>query len=131
VRTLALLDPDAERLRVVAALVRRVLERDGLDIEVVETGDPRSAVASADAVLLQLRAGCKALDDHLHALLAADPGLPVVLPPEPPVVGAVLLAAELVGIRYSPAGLARQVRATLDRPAAQGSPPTRTRTGGL
>lgn len=68
VRTLALLDPDAERLGVVGGMVRRMLDAAGSDIETVLTAEPERAMADADAVLIQLRVGgqrARLLDETL------------------------------------------------------------------
>ncbi len=68
VRTLALLDPDAERLDVVGGMVRRMLGAAGSAVETVLTGDPERALADADAVLIQLRVGgqrARLLDETL------------------------------------------------------------------
>jgi 6-phospho-beta-glucosidase len=54
---LALMDPDPDRLEIVAGLARRILARDGSPCTVTTTGDVAPAAAGAAAVLLQLRVG--------------------------------------------------------------------------
>ncbi|MEU8588080.1 6-phospho-beta-glucosidase [Streptomyces sp. NPDC048664] len=60
VEELVLLDPDADRVELVAALARRILARQGHPGRVVATQDLGRAVEGADAVLLQLRVGGQA-----------------------------------------------------------------------
>jgi len=57
---LVLLDPDAERLAIVAGLARRILARRGFTGRLVETGDRTAALDGADFVVLQLRVGGQA-----------------------------------------------------------------------
>lgn len=54
---LVLLDPDAERLAVVAGLAGRILARQGWSGRLVATGDRAAALDGADFVILQLRVG--------------------------------------------------------------------------
>ncbi|MEV6008881.1 6-phospho-beta-glucosidase [Streptomyces sp. NPDC051976] len=61
VAELVLVDPAAERLAVVAGLSRRILAHQGHSAVVTTTADLESAVADADAVLIQLRVGGQAL----------------------------------------------------------------------
>lgn len=56
----ALVDPDAGRLELVAGMARRMLARAGASVEVLATGDLTEGVRGADAVLLQLRVGGQA-----------------------------------------------------------------------
>ena len=53
----ALVDPDADRLAVIAPLARRILARQGHPARVTATADPDAGVDGADAVLVQLRVG--------------------------------------------------------------------------
>ncbi|MEV4392040.1 6-phospho-beta-glucosidase [Nonomuraea sp. NPDC049607] len=57
---IALVDPDATRLDLVAGVSRRMLRRAGHLAEVVATADVAKGVAGADAVLFQLRVGGQA-----------------------------------------------------------------------
>ncbi|MFI6178654.1 6-phospho-beta-glucosidase [Nonomuraea sp. NPDC051191] len=57
---IALVDPDATRLDLVAGVSRRMLRRAGHPAEVVATADVATGVAGADAVLFQLRVGGQA-----------------------------------------------------------------------
>lgn len=57
VTELALMDPDAERLAVVAGVSERILARLGSGVRVTTTGDLRAAADGAAAVLLQIRVG--------------------------------------------------------------------------
>src|SRR5690606_5291798 len=57
---LALMDPAADRLEVIAGLGRRILKRPGSACEVTTTHDVGAAAAGASAVLLQLRVGGQA-----------------------------------------------------------------------
>ena len=57
---LALLDPDRERLDVVAGLTRRMLERAGLKARVTVTGNRAEALEGANFVVIQLRVGGQA-----------------------------------------------------------------------
>ncbi|MFD3353237.1 6-phospho-beta-glucosidase [Streptomyces fradiae] len=57
---LVLVDPAADRLRLVGGLARRILARQGHPGRVTTTGDLDAAVDGADAVLLQLRVGGQA-----------------------------------------------------------------------
>jgi 6-phospho-beta-glucosidase len=57
---LALVDPDTERLEVVAGMSRRMLARADHPASVVATADVDAGVTDADAVLLQLRVGGQA-----------------------------------------------------------------------
>ncbi len=52
-----LVDPDAERLRLVAGMARRMLARAGHPGTIVTTNDLVAGVSDADAVLIQLRVG--------------------------------------------------------------------------
>ncbi|MCM3655950.1 6-phospho-beta-glucosidase [Agromyces mediolanus] len=52
-----LVDPDADRLRLVAGMAARMLARAGHPARVVGTSDLVAGVADADAVLVQLRVG--------------------------------------------------------------------------
>lgn len=52
-----LVDPDAERLRLVAGMARRMLARAGHPATIVTTNDLVAGVSDADAVLIQLRVG--------------------------------------------------------------------------
>jgi 6-phospho-beta-glucosidase len=57
---IVLLDPDLERLAVVAGLSRRIVARTGAPIRVIETDDRSHALEGADFVLVQLRVGGQA-----------------------------------------------------------------------
>ncbi|MFI6918553.1 6-phospho-beta-glucosidase [Nonomuraea spiralis] len=57
---IALIDPDASRLDLVAGVSRRMLRRAGHPARVVATADVAEGVAGADAVLFQLRVGGQA-----------------------------------------------------------------------
>lgn len=57
---LVLVDPDAERLRLVAGVSRRILRRLAHPARVVTTSDLDAGVTDADVVLLQLRVGGQA-----------------------------------------------------------------------
>ncbi|MFD8526971.1 6-phospho-beta-glucosidase [Streptosporangium canum] len=57
---IALVDPDASRLELVAGVSRRMLARAGHRAKVVATGDIRQGVEGAQAVLFQLRVGGQA-----------------------------------------------------------------------
>jgi 6-phospho-beta-glucosidase len=57
---LVLVDPDADRLRLVAGVSRRILRRLGHPARVVATSDLDAGVTDADVVLLQLRVGGQA-----------------------------------------------------------------------
>jgi 6-phospho-beta-glucosidase len=57
---LVLLDPDTERLAVVAGLAGRILERHGWAGRLVATGDRAAALDGADFVVVQLRVGGQA-----------------------------------------------------------------------
>jgi 6-phospho-beta-glucosidase len=52
-----LMDIDAERLRIVGGMVRRMLARQGANVTTVLTTDRSAALDGADAVLIQLRVG--------------------------------------------------------------------------
>ncbi|MEU8316967.1 6-phospho-beta-glucosidase [Nonomuraea sp. NPDC048881] len=54
---IALIDPDATRLDLVAGVSRRMLRRAGHPAKVIATADVAEGVAGADAVLFQLRVG--------------------------------------------------------------------------
>ncbi|NLU71441.1 6-phospho-beta-glucosidase [Streptomyces sp. HNM0575] len=60
VSELTLIDPDTERLELVAGLARRIFAAQGHDATVTTTADPEAGVDGADAVLLQLRVGGQA-----------------------------------------------------------------------
>ncbi|WBO66308.1 6-phospho-beta-glucosidase [Streptomyces camelliae] len=60
IEELVLVDPDAERLRLVGGLARRIFAKQGHDGRIVTTGDLDAGVEGADAVLLQLRVGGQA-----------------------------------------------------------------------
>jgi 6-phospho-beta-glucosidase len=60
VEELTLLDTDEERLRILGAMTRRMLDRGGHPVRLVETTNLDEAVAGADAVLIQLRVGGQA-----------------------------------------------------------------------
>lgn len=60
VTELALIDPDSERLAVVAALCQRMLTRAGSSCVVTPTSNLETGAAGAAAVLLQLRVGGQA-----------------------------------------------------------------------
>ena len=57
VEEIALVDPDADRLAVIAPLARRILARQGHPAVVTAGADPDAGIDGADAVLLQLRIG--------------------------------------------------------------------------
>lgn len=57
---LALFDPDAERLAVVGGFARRMLDHQGLKVDLSLTDDRSAAIRDADAVLIQLRIGGQA-----------------------------------------------------------------------
>ncbi|MEU1386307.1 MULTISPECIES: 6-phospho-beta-glucosidase [unclassified Nonomuraea] len=57
---IALVDPDATRLDLVAGVSRRMLRRAGHPAKVIATADVAEGVAGADAVLFQLRVGGQA-----------------------------------------------------------------------
>ncbi|MGV9773342.1 family 4 glycosyl hydrolase, partial [Streptosporangium sp. NPDC003464] len=57
---IALVDPDASRLELVAGVSRRMLARAGHQAKVVATADVRQGVEGAQAVLFQLRVGGQA-----------------------------------------------------------------------
>jgi len=57
VQEIALVDPDADRLAVIAPLARRILAEQGHPAGVSATADPDAGVDGADAVLIQLRIG--------------------------------------------------------------------------
>ncbi|NUR86467.1 MAG: 6-phospho-beta-glucosidase [Nonomuraea sp.] len=57
---IALVDPDATRLDLVAGMARRMLRRAGHPARVLATADVAEGVAGADAVLFQLRVGGQA-----------------------------------------------------------------------
>ncbi|MFI7695365.1 6-phospho-beta-glucosidase [Nonomuraea sp. NPDC049655] len=57
---IALIDPDATRLDLVAGVSRRMLRRAGHPAKVIATADVAEGVAGADAVLFQLRVGGQA-----------------------------------------------------------------------
>ncbi|MFI7461017.1 6-phospho-beta-glucosidase [Nonomuraea sp. NPDC049646] len=57
---IALIDPDATRLDLVAGVSRRMLRRAGHPAKVIATADVAAGVAGADAVLFQLRVGGQA-----------------------------------------------------------------------
>jgi len=57
---LVLMDPDLPRLEVVGGMARRMLAKQGSDVEVTLTGDRSAALDGADAVLIQLRVGGQA-----------------------------------------------------------------------
>ncbi|YCK42332.1 6-phospho-beta-glucosidase [Actinomadura sp. ATCC 39365] len=57
---IALIDPDATRLDLVAGVSRRMLRRAGHPAKVIATTDVAEGVAGADAVLFQLRVGGQA-----------------------------------------------------------------------
>lgn len=58
---LALCDPDAERLRILTGMTKRMLERGGHPANVTSTERLEEAVEGADAVLIQLRVGGQAV----------------------------------------------------------------------
>ena len=58
---LALCDLDAERLRVLTGMTKRMLERGGHPANVTSTERLEEAVEGADAVLIQLRVGGQAV----------------------------------------------------------------------
>ncbi|MBK3573221.1 6-phospho-beta-glucosidase [Streptomyces sp. MBT65] len=60
VTEIALVDPDPERLAVVAGFARRILARQGSPAKVTMTADPDAGIDGTDAVLLQLRIGGQA-----------------------------------------------------------------------
>ncbi|NUP79221.1 MAG: 6-phospho-beta-glucosidase [Nonomuraea sp.] len=60
---IALVDPDASRLDLVAGMARRMLRRAGHPAQVVATADVAEGVAGAHAVLFQLRVGGQAARD--------------------------------------------------------------------
>ncbi|MFF4415798.1 6-phospho-beta-glucosidase [Streptosporangium sp. NPDC001559] len=60
---IALVDPDASRLELVAGVSRRMLARAGHPAEVVATSDVQRGVEGAQAVLFQLRVGGQAARD--------------------------------------------------------------------
>jgi 6-phospho-beta-glucosidase len=60
VSELVLIDPDTERLELVAGLARRIFAAQGHDATVTTTADVDAGVDGADAVLLQLRVGGQA-----------------------------------------------------------------------
>lgn len=60
VAELVLVDPDPERVRVVAGLTSRILARAGSSARVTATDDLEAAATGADAVLIQLRIGGQA-----------------------------------------------------------------------
>ncbi|TML64297.1 MAG: 6-phospho-beta-glucosidase, partial [Actinobacteria bacterium] len=60
VTELALHDVDAERLEVVGGLAGRMLERDGFEGRLIETGDLDRALDGASFVLIQIRVGGQA-----------------------------------------------------------------------
>ncbi|MEV4187765.1 6-phospho-beta-glucosidase, partial [Streptosporangium canum] len=60
---IALVDPDARRLELVAGMARRMLARAGHPARVVTTTSVEEGVAGAQAVLLQLRIGGQAARD--------------------------------------------------------------------
>ncbi|MEU1881517.1 6-phospho-beta-glucosidase [Streptosporangium sp. NPDC020072] len=60
---IALVDPDASRLELVAGVSRRMLARAGHPAEVVATSDLQRGVEGAQAVLFQLRVGGQAARD--------------------------------------------------------------------
>ncbi|WP_433356285.1 hypothetical protein ACQP25_19595 [Microtetraspora malaysiensis] len=60
---IALVDPDASRLELVAGVSRRMLARAGHQAKVVATADVRQGVEGAQAVLFQLRVGGQAARD--------------------------------------------------------------------
>ncbi|MFD7813769.1 6-phospho-beta-glucosidase [Streptomyces sp. NPDC059785] len=60
VAELVLVDPDAERLRLVGGLARRIFAKQGHPGRIVTTADLDAGVEGADAVLLQLRVGGQA-----------------------------------------------------------------------
>ncbi|MCL1800386.1 MAG: 6-phospho-beta-glucosidase, partial [Promicromonosporaceae bacterium] len=57
---LALVDPDAHRLGLVAGMSQRMFNHDGYDVKVTATDDLVRGVSDADAVLIQLRVGHQA-----------------------------------------------------------------------
>lgn len=60
VTEIALVDPDRERLAVIAPFARRILARQGSPAEITTTADPDAGIDGADAVLFQLRIGGQA-----------------------------------------------------------------------
>ncbi|MQY15091.1 putative 6-phospho-beta-glucosidase [Streptomyces sp. RB5] len=60
VEELVLIDPAAERLELVGGLARRIFAKQGHPGKIVTTSDLDAGVASADAVLVQLRVGGQA-----------------------------------------------------------------------
>ncbi|QHC29509.1 6-phospho-beta-glucosidase [Streptomyces sp. HF10] len=60
VEELVLVDPDAERLKLVGGLARRIFARQGHGGRIVTTADLDAGIDGADAVLLQLRVGGQA-----------------------------------------------------------------------
>jgi len=57
VQEIALVDPDTDRLAVIAPLAQRILAEQGHPAGVSATADPDAGVDGADAVLIQLRIG--------------------------------------------------------------------------
>ncbi len=57
IEELVLVDPAAERLRLVAGVAQRILAKQGHPARVVATGDLEAGVSGADVVLVQLRVG--------------------------------------------------------------------------
>ena len=69
-----LLDPDVERLAVVAGLAGRILRRRGFGGRLVATGDRAAALDGADFIVVQLRVGgqsTRLLDETIPALRRA------------------------------------------------------------
>ena len=57
---LCLMDPDASRLEVVGGMARRMLAKQGADLQVTLTTDRSAALQDSDVVLLQFRVGGQA-----------------------------------------------------------------------
>ena len=57
ISTLTLMDLDAKRLSITAGLARRMVARQGIPLEIIETTDLREAVDDARYVLAQIRVG--------------------------------------------------------------------------
>jgi 6-phospho-beta-glucosidase len=57
---LALMDTDEERLAILGAMTRRMLDRGGYSLRLARTTSLDDAVEGADAVLIQLRVGGQA-----------------------------------------------------------------------
>jgi len=60
VTEIALVDPDPDRLDVIAPFARRILARQGSSAKITTTADPDAGIDGTDAVLFQLRIGGQA-----------------------------------------------------------------------